>query len=144
MDRPFLADILPQLVSAMGADYPELVKGEERIADILTVEEESFHPHAAARREYPEPDHRKSARRFPLISGDDAFKLKDTYGLPIEEILLIAKDSELQVDENRYQQLEKEAKERSRNIQKTVHQVASENVFADFAKQTWRNQIPRL
>ena len=52
----------------------------------------------------------------------------------MEEILLIAKDSELQVDENRYQQLEKEAKERSRNIQKTAHQVASENLFAEFAK----------
>ena len=31
----------PALVSTMGADYPELVKGEERIAEILTVEEEA-------------------------------------------------------------------------------------------------------
>lgn len=135
MDRPFLADILPQLVSAMGADYPELVKGEERIADILTVEEESFIRTLRRGGNILNQIIEKAQGASHRISGDDAFKLKDTYGLPIEEILLIAKDSDLQVDENRYQQLEKEAKERSRNIQKTVHQVASENVFAEFAKQ---------
>ena len=70
-----------------------------------------------------------------MISGDDAFKLKDTYGLPIEEILLIAKDSELTVDEPRYLQLEEEAKQRSRNVHKVVHQMAGENVYADFVKQ---------
>ena len=32
------------------------------------------------------------------ISGDEAFKLKDTYGFPLEEILLIAKDTDLKVD----------------------------------------------
>ncbi len=75
------------------------------------------------------------------ISGDDAFKLKDTYGLPIEEVLFLAKDSDLPVDQGRYQQLEKEARERSRNVQKMTHQMATENVFADFAKQQGETQF---
>lgn len=135
MDRPFLAEILPSLVSAMGADYPELVKGHDRISEILTTEEESFIRTLRRGGNILSQIIEKAQGTSHLISGDDAFKLKDTYGLPIEEILLIAKDSELQVDEQRYQQLEKEARERSRNIQKSVHQVASENVFAEFAKQ---------
>lgn len=135
MDRPFLADILPQLISTMGSDYPELIKGQARIAEILTIEEESFIRTLRRGGNILNQVIEKSQTTNKMISGDDAFKLKDTYGLPIEEILLIAKDSDLQVDEKRYQQLEQEAKERSRNIQKSVHQVATESVFAEFAKE---------
>jgi alanyl-tRNA synthetase len=134
MDRPFLADVLPQLVATMGEDYPELVKGQKRIAEILHTEEEGFIRTLRRGGNILNQVIEKAQTADQIINGDDAFKLKDTYGLPIEEILLIAKDSDLQVDEKRYQQLEKEAKERSRNIQKTVHQVAGENFFANFAK----------
>lgn len=134
MDRPFLAEILPQLVSAMGSDYPELVKADARIAEILTGEEESFIRTLRRGGNILNQIIEKAQTSSKLITGDDAFKLKDTYGLPFEEIFLIAKDTGLKVDETRYQQLEKEAKERSRATQKSVHQVASENVFADFAK----------
>ena len=48
------------------------------------------------------------------ISGSDAFKLKDTYGLPIEEVQLIAKDYDLHVDMKGFDVLEKEAKEKSK------------------------------
>ena len=47
------------------------------------------------------------------ISGDDAFKLKDTYGFPIEEILLLAKDAMLDVDLKKFYHLEEEAKKNS-------------------------------
>lgn len=141
MDRPFLADILPQLVSTMGPDYPELVKGEGRIAEILTIEEEGFIRTLKRGGNILNQVIDKAQTANRIINGDDAFKLKDTYGLPIEEILLIAKDSSLTVDEKRYQQLEKEAKERSRSTQKTVHQIATESVFAEFAKQNGETQF---
>lgn len=135
MDRPFLAEILPQFVSTMGSDYPELVKGEGRIAEILTIEEEGFIRTLKRGGNILNQIIDKAQTADQMISGDDAFKLKDTYGLPMEEILLIAKDSNLTVDEKRYQQLEKEAKERSRSTQKTIHQIATESVFAEFAKE---------
>lgn len=135
MDRPFLADVLPQLISTMGSDYPELVKGQERISEILTIEEEGFIRTLKRGGNILNQIIEKAQTTDHIISGDDAFKLKDTYGLPIEEILLIAKDTDLKVDEPRYQQLEKEAKERSRNTQKVIHQVATESVFAEFAKE---------
>lgn len=134
MDRPFLADVLPQLVSTMGADYPELIKGQERIAEILTTEEEGFIRTLKRGGNILNQIIEKAQASHRTISGEDAFKLKDTYGLPIEEILLIAKDSNLQVNKERYEELEKEAKERSRTTQKIVQQIAGENVFAEFAK----------
>ncbi len=141
MDRPFLADVLPQLVSTMGSDYPELVKGQERIAEILTSEEEGFIRTLRRGGNILNQIIEKAQATHRILSGDDAFKLKDTYGLPIEEILLIAKDTDLKVDEGRYQQLEQEAKERSRNTQKNVQQVAAENVFAEFAKKHGETQF---
>lgn len=136
MDRPFLADVLPQLISTMGSDYPELVKAQERITEILTIEEEGFIRTLKRGGNILNQIIEKAQATHHIISGDDAFKLKDTYGLPIEEILLIAKDTDLKVDEKRYQQLEKEAKERSRSTQKVIHQVATESVFVEFTKES--------
>lgn len=133
MDQPFLARILPQLTLTMGQDYPELSKGEDRIAEILTSEEEAFI--RTLRRGgniLNQVIDKAQASSTHTISGDDAFKLKDTYGLPIEEILLIAKDSDLQVDEVRYRDLEEEARSRSRSGHKNMHQVADENIFSSF------------
>lgn len=135
LEKPFLKNILPELVSSMGSDYPELIKGQDRIAEILTIEEEAFIRTLKRGGNILNQIIDKAQAGTRIISGDEAFKLKDTYGLPLEEILLIAKDTELKVDETRFQQLEEEAKERSRKVHKTVHQIAGENVFADFVKE---------
>ena len=132
MDRPFLAKVLPQLISTMGNDYPELKKSQSRIEEILTAEEDAFL--RTLRRggnilnriiEHAQEEKQK-------IPGDDAFKLKDTYGFPLEEILLLAKDAGLTVDTSRYMELEEEAKERSRKVHKTARQIAVENLFAGY------------
>jgi alanyl-tRNA synthetase len=141
MDRPFLAQVLPQLVSAMGSDYPELVKGQGRIADILTGEEEAFIRTLRRGGNILNQVIESAQTTGRTISGEDAFKLKDTYGLPIEEVLLIAKDADLKVDDTRYQQLEEEAKQRSRQAQKNVQQMATENIFAEFAKEQGETQF---
>lgn len=132
MNEPFLAQVLPRLVSEMGSDYPELVKGQMRIAEILTGEEEAFIRTLRRGGNLLNQIMERAQSHGKQITGDDAFKLKDTYGLPIEEILLMAKDAELTVDVARYQQLEQEAKERSRSVQKTTQQIASENIFSDY------------
>jgi len=62
-------------------------------------------------------------------------ELKDTYGLPLDEIQLLAKDDALSIDLERFKQLEDEAKERSRSTQKSVQQMAGENIFAPFIEQ---------
>jgi len=128
-EKPFLAKILPTLIASMGSDYKELVLAKDKIAEILTLEEESFF---------------KTLRRGGnilnqiiesskgQISGADAFKLKDTYGLPIEEVQLIAKDNGLEVDMKGFELLDKEAREKSKLAQKVVQQEVKENAFQDF------------
>lgn len=135
LEEPFLAQVLPTLIASMGSDYPELGKSQGRIAEILTTEEEAFIRTLKRGGNILNQIVEQARKHGNKISGDDAFKLKDTYGLPLDEILLLAKDAQLSVDTDRYQQLEAEAKERSRSTQKVIQQIAGENPFEKYAAQ---------
>ncbi|MCB1109856.1 MAG: alanine--tRNA ligase, partial [Chlamydiia bacterium] len=133
--KPFLAEVFPTLVATMGNDYHELKSAQDQICEILTIEEDSFF--RTLRRggnilntiiEKAETSSRKE------ISGEDAFKLKDTYGFPLEEILLIAKDSELTVNLDAYTLLERKARDRSRQAHTSHKQTAEASIFEDFVK----------
>ncbi|MCH9703178.1 MAG: alanine--tRNA ligase, partial [Chlamydiae bacterium] len=132
LDKPFLAKLLPTLVELMGEDFPELAQNENRIAQIVTLEEESFLKTLKRGGNILSSIISKS-QSSKLIAGDDAFKLKDTYGLPLEEIMLLAKDADLGVDINRFEDLEKEAKERSKASHKKTEQIAESSAFEHFA-----------
>src|SRR5262249_42483115 len=126
---------LPRLVETMGPDYPELTKSQSRIEELLQIEEESFFRTLRRGGNLLNQIIDSSKAKGGQISGDDAFKLKDTYGLPLDEIQLIGVDAGLKVDLERYHALEHEAKERSRKVHKTTAQVAGENLFEGFAKE---------
>lgn len=135
MERPFLAQLLPALIALMGEQYPELITSQHRIAELLTQEEEGFIRTLKRGGNILNQVIEEAQREHRPISGEEAFKLKDTYGLPLEEITLIAKDAHLAIDENRYRLLEAEARERSRMGHKTVQQVANESIFAMLAQE---------
>lgn len=128
MQRPFLADVLPHLVESMGDDFPEIKTAQNRIAEILTLEEEAF-LRTLQRGGNLLNQVIQSSKASSRISGEDAFKLKDTYGLPLEEVTLIAKDEGLAVDIEHFQKLEEEAKKRSKKAHKTTAQEFDVNLF---------------
>jgi alanyl-tRNA synthetase len=137
-ETPFLAKLFPALLNEMGEDYPELKTSESKICEILTTEEESFYKTLKRGGNILNSiiEKKDSSKQ---ISGEDAFKLKDTYGFPIEEILLLAKDNGLSVNLEAYTLLEEEAKERSRKAQTKHAQIAEENLFETFLKD--RNEV---
>ena len=131
---PFLAKLLPRLVDLMGADYPELKASENRIAEILTLEEEAFlRTLKRGGNILSAVISEAKARPHKEITGEEAFKLKDTYGLPLEEIMLIAKDSHLTVNLDAYQLLEEQAREKSKAAHVKEAQTVEESVYKDFA-----------
>lgn len=134
LQRPFLADILPRLIESMGDDFPELKASNTRIAEIITLEEEAFIRTLLRGGNILNSVIDASRKLKQKISGEDAFKLKDTYGFPLEEILLIAKDENLTVDLPHYEKLEEEAKEKSRKAHKNVALEFETNFFTDFTK----------
>ncbi|HEV7737594.1 MAG TPA: alanine--tRNA ligase [Chlamydiales bacterium] len=130
---PFLARILPRLVASMGADFPELQESEGRIAEIITLEEEAF-LRTLLRGGHLLGEVIDRSRSKKIISGHDAFKLKDTYGFPFEEIVLIAKDEALAVDLPSFEKLEEEAREKSRKARTTAAQQFDQNFFNDYTR----------
>jgi len=135
LDRPFLAELVPTLIELMGPDYPELKQSENRIGEILATEEDSFIRTLRRGGNILSQIIEEAKKENRRITGEEAFKLKDTYGFPLEEILLIALDDDLKVDKKRFIELEEEAKERSRSSRKSAKQVASENLFEEFVKE---------
>lgn len=135
MEEPFLANVLPALMETMGEDYREIITTQDRIAEILTLEEEGF-LRTLKRGGNILSSVVEKALKSPhkQISGEDAFKLKDTYGFPLEEILLIAKDSNLQVNIDAYQLLEEKAKELSRAARTVKGQEAEGSLYGGFVK----------
>ncbi|MCH8252360.1 MAG: hypothetical protein IID36_07910, partial [Planctomycetes bacterium] len=62
------------------------------------------------------PAHAKNvlANKSVAISGEDAFKLHDTYGFPVDLTELMATEKGLGIDVDEYQRLMDEARERAR------------------------------
>lgn len=134
LNRPFLADVLPRLVETMGEDFPELKLSQKSIGEVLTMEEEAFLRTLRHGENLLNKTVEVAKKENRMISGEEAFKLKDTYGMPLDEIILLAKDENLQIDLTRYSALEEEAKERSKKAQKVQEQTFSSNFFEDFSK----------
>ncbi|HSW72298.1 MAG TPA: alanine--tRNA ligase-related protein, partial [Chlamydiales bacterium] len=103
-----------------------------RIAEILQVEEEAFIRTLQRGGNILSTVIEKAEKGGRKITGEDAFKLKDTYGFPIEEIELIAKDMKLDIDLPTYEKLEEEAKQKSRKAHVTTAQKFTETLFTDY------------
>ncbi len=103
---PRLADVV---VEQMGGVYPELAANSDTIRDILAAEETRFSRTLAVGEGFFEEAAAKGA-----VSGEDAFRLHDTYGFPIELTRERARERGLTVDEEGFARLMAEQRERSR------------------------------
>jgi len=105
----FLADIVPTVVKEMGGFFPELKKNPQRVIDVIRDEEESF-----GRTLEQGTAHFAQAAEGGSIKAEDAFKLHDTYGFPIDLTQIMAEERGLKVDVEGFHRLMEEARERSR------------------------------
>ena len=140
--KPFLGQLVPQLVEYMGEDFPEIKVAQERIQDILQTEEEAFFKTLKRGGNLLNSVIEKAqSSQKHQISGEDAFKLKDTYGLPLEEIQLVASDLKLSIDLKTYQNLEAKAKELSKSAKAHVSQKVSEDFYPSFIQKKGKTQF---
>ncbi|MBI3321631.1 MAG: alanine--tRNA ligase [Candidatus Omnitrophica bacterium] len=117
--RSFLADLAGQVIATM-ADSPyekqdKLSSKEGRIAQVIDTEELQFAEtlQAATERATALIASLKS-RGQPVIPGEEAFKLYDTYGLPLEITADIANEQGLSVDRKGFEVALAFQQERSR------------------------------
>ena len=142
-EGPFLASLLPDLIQVMKDPYIELQRAESRIAEIMTLEEEAFFRTLRRGGNILSKVIDKAKQGSQRISGEDAFVLKDTYGLPLEEIQLLAIDHNLNVDTSRFDELEMEARARSKAARKAGGHCAEQSCFETIVRDRGTTQFIR-
>ena len=93
----FFHRIVPDLAAAMGEAYPELIRAQDRIIDILRQEEARF---------FETIEHGMGILEAMLetlpsggtFDGELAFKLHDTYGFPLDLTADICREANVSVD----------------------------------------------
>ncbi len=97
----FFHRVVPDLAAAMGEAYPELVKAQGRVMDILHQEEERF---------FETIEHGMGILEAALqalppggtFDGELAFKLHDTYGFPLDLTADICREAGASVDNSAF------------------------------------------
>jgi alanyl-tRNA synthetase len=110
LEPPYLARLSDVVIDEMKSGYPELEEHREEIHRILTAEEERFGQTLARGMRLFE----EVAERGGDIAGEDAFRLHDTYGFPLELTQELARERGLGVNEEEFTRLMEQQRERSR------------------------------
>ncbi|SPX85096.1 alanine--tRNA ligase [Moraxella ovis] len=113
----FFYQLVPALVKEMGDAYPELAEKQEHIQAIILKEEEQFAKTLAQglRLLSGELDKLNSG---DTLSGETVFKLYDTYGFPTDLTADIARERDMNIDEDGFEALMQEQRERARDAGK--------------------------
>ncbi len=96
LKEPFLWKVAMVVIREMGEAYPELLENQERILKTIRREEERFN--LTLDRGLQVYQEMKDAADG-AISGEDAFKLHDTFGFPLDLTRVMAEEDGLTVDE---------------------------------------------
>lgn len=126
MHIPFIHKLVPSLVETMGSVFPELKEKQEHIERVIKAEEENFNQTLDRGIEMFENvvNRLEKSKTFP---GEDAFKLYDTYGFPIDLTQLMAEERGLHVDIATFTELMEEQRERARTASKDKFAFSTNN-----------------
>jgi alanyl-tRNA synthetase len=116
LHEPFLYNLVGVLDETMSPIFPEIKTRRAVVEKTIHGEEESFIKtleHGIALF-----DEAAQSAKNSTISGEDAFKLYDTYGFPLDLTQLMARERGLSVDEAGFDTLMAEQKKRSQAAQK--------------------------
>ncbi|MGH7446606.1 MAG: alanine--tRNA ligase, partial [Longimicrobiales bacterium] len=123
--EPTLVHVVDRVTSVMGDAYPDLVQRREHLLRVTEDEEQRFldtidsgmNRFDEVAPKLADTDWNqieKGERAPPKISGDDAFRMYDTFGFPIDLTELIARERGYEVDSERFEEALEEQRERSR------------------------------
>ena len=109
---PFLFQLVEPVVNIMGDIYPELKEKQAHIEKIIQSEEMSFNKTLDRGIQHFEKYIGKI--EGDIIPGAEAFKLYDTYGFPLDLTELMARENNLSVDNDGFDQEMKKQKARAK------------------------------
>jgi alanyl-tRNA synthetase len=113
--EPFLHLLVSTIVDLMGSVFPELKKNPEKVRDLILKEEEGFlRTLSRGIKLFQQVAEKTRKTGGTVISGEDAFKLHDTYGVLIDITEQMAAEQGLTVDVAGYEKAMEGAKDKAR------------------------------
>lgn len=127
IDGVFLAKLSATVIAESKDGYPELEEKKDFIFRVLTQEEEKFHKtidQGLAILSEMQKD--MEAKGENILSGDEAFKLYDTYGFPIDLTQEILGEKGFSIDEAGFSAAMEEQRMKARKARKATNYMGAD------------------
>ncbi len=125
MECEFLFELVPTVVTQMGATYPELRQMADTVVEVVQGEEgrfiETLEQASPLLNQILQEAKQQGKMQVP---GEAIFKLYDTYGFPLDLVEDAAKEEGLTLDHAGYQQALEEQRERARKTAKFTQTIS--------------------
>ena len=125
---PFLHRLVDVLVAQMGDAYPELRQGRDTIVRVIRAEEDRFDVVLSGGLPKLEELLEAAAATGSTVPGDEAFKLYDTFGLPLDFIEDLASERKLTLDRQAFDRAMEAQRDKAR-AKSAFDRKADEFVF---------------
>ncbi|MCC6550402.1 MAG: alanine--tRNA ligase, partial [Ignavibacteriaceae bacterium] len=129
LKEPFLYKLVDILSETMGDVFPEIISRQDHVKRIIKAEEESFNrtlDKGISLFEHIAAEMKKQGKN--VVPGEDAFKLYDTFGFPVDLTRVMALEQGMSVDEAGFEKLMEEQKNRAREASKDKFASVSVNL----------------
>ncbi len=113
LQEPFFHKLVEPLIGTFHGAFPELVEAQQKVERGLLNEEERFSETLEQGMRILQDD--IDRMKGKTISGDTVFKLYDTYGFPVDLTADIAREKDLQLDLEGFEENMNQQRERARD-----------------------------
>lgn len=127
IEGKFLEKLSKTVIELSKDGYPELEDKKEMILKVLSEEEDKFNKTIDQGLSIlAEMEAEMKASNKSVLSGEDTFKLYDTYGFPVDLTKEILEEKGLQMDEAGFKVCMQDQREKARNARKTTNYMGSD------------------
>lgn len=116
INRAFLVEMVEAVIKENASGYPELLEKQELIKKVIANEEASF----AKTIDQGLGILNSLTANGGMLSGEDAFRLYDTYGFPLDLTRDILAEKNMTVDEDGFNTLMQQQREKARTARKAT------------------------
>ncbi|MDY0297176.1 MAG: alanine--tRNA ligase [Acidobacteriota bacterium] len=121
-EEPFLYRLCHSVVEIMTPCYPELEFSADFISRVIRNEEERFaHTLARGLKRFDELMEKARELKRPIIPGGELFTLSDTYGFPLDFAVDLAREKDVEIDQEGFQAALNRQRELSRARRRDAH-----------------------
>ena len=127
IEGEFLAELSKTVIALSKDGYPELDEKSAMIFKVLSQEEDKFNKTIDQGLSIlAEMEEEMAAKGETVLSGENAFKLYDTYGFPVDLTREILEEKNLGIDEDGFTAAMKKQKEQARAARKTTNYMGAD------------------